>query len=79
MAIIFFGLTAIRIGIAAGLGYYADPVLLVVSVTAVIPSVLAVRLGQHVRPRISEQQMLLGIALLLAVIGVRLVLDGVGL
>lgn len=77
LAMIFVGLTTIRIGIAAGLGYYGDPTLLLISLTAVVPSVLAVRLGQLVRPRISESQMRIGIVLLLALIGVRLILAGV--
>lgn len=79
LAMIFAGLTAIRIGLAAWLGLYVDIPLIMVSLGAVLPSLLSVRLGKIVRPQISEQQTNLGIVVLLTIIGIRLVTESLGL
>jgi uncharacterized membrane protein YfcA len=78
VAMVFLGLNAIRVGVAAVLGLYPSQLVLAGSVAAVVPATVGVAVGKRLRNRVSErlrQAVVLG---LLTVIGVRLVLGGLG-
>ncbi len=78
VALVFVGINTVRIGVAAGLGFYPDVAFIAGSAVAVLPAVSGVALGQRLRQRIPERTRRGAVLALLSVIGLRLVLAGVG-
>ncbi|MFB6305107.1 MAG: sulfite exporter TauE/SafE family protein [Haloferacaceae archaeon] len=77
MAMVFLGISTLRVGAAAWLGLYT-PARLAVSALAVVPGLVGVEIGRRVRPhvsRVGRRRLALGI---LTVVGVRLVGSGLG-
>jgi uncharacterized membrane protein YfcA len=79
VAMVFLGLNAVRVGVAGALGMYPGLTLAGVSVAAAIPAVAGVTFGQRIRGRVGEGTRRAVVLGLLAVIGVRLVLGGLGI
>ena len=79
VAMVFLGLNGIRVGIAGALGLYPDLAGFGLSVAAAVPAVLGVVVGQRLRSRIAERTRRTVVLGLLAVIGIRLVLGGLGI
>ncbi len=79
VAMVFLGLNAVRVGVAAALGMYPGLALVGVSVAAAVPAVAGVRSGQRLRGRVDERTRRAVVLGLLTVIGVRLVLGGLGI
>ncbi|MFB6236273.1 MAG: TSUP family transporter [Halopenitus sp.] len=78
VAMVFLGLNAVRVGLAAFLGLYPSTVVVAGSVAAAVPALVGVAVGKRVRDRVGER-LRRGVVLgLLAVVGVRLVLGGLG-
>ncbi|WP_153554900.1 sulfite exporter TauE/SafE family protein [Halomicrobium sp. LC1Hm] len=78
-AMIFLGLNAVRVGAAGALGLYPDLTTVALSVAAAVPAVAGVAVGRRLRVRIPEQARRRFVLGLLAVVGVRLVLGGLGI
>lgn len=79
VALVFLGLNAIRVAVAAGLGLYPSSLIFVGSVIASVPAVIGVTVGKRLRDHLSGR-LRRGIVLtLLTVIGVRLLLGGLGI
>lgn len=77
MAMVFLGISTLRVGAAAWLDLYT-PTLFAVSALAVVPGLTGVEVGRRVRPRVprtGRRRLALGI---LTVVGVRLTLAGLG-
>lgn len=79
VAMVFLGVNGIRVGVAGALGLYPDLAGFGLSVAAMIPAVAGVIAGQRLRSRIGERTRRAVVLGLLAVIGVRLVLGGLGI
>lgn len=78
VAMVFLGLNAVRVGLAALLGLYPSAAVVAGSVAAAVPALVGVTVGKRVRDRVSER-LRRGVVLgLLTVVGVRLVLGGLG-
>jgi hypothetical protein len=78
VAMVFLGISSVRVVAAGLLGLYAGGGLLALSAVAAVPGLVGVSVGKRVRPRLSRSTRRGTMFLLLAVIGVRLVLKGVG-
>ena len=76
LAMVFVGVSAVRVAAAWVLGLYDAPGALTLSVVGVVPGLAGVAVGSRLRPRVSESRRTAGTLLLLAVIGVRLVTGG---
>ncbi len=79
VAMVFLGLNGVRVGIAGTLGLYPDPAGFGLSVAAAVPAVVGVVVGQRLRSGIGERTRRTVVLGLLAVIGIRLVLGGLGI
>jgi len=82
LAMILVGISALRLAVAWGLGLFATGTgtaagLLALSALAAVPGVVGVAAGQRLRRRLPERHVTAGAFLLLAVIGVKLLSDGV--
>ncbi|WP_284010098.1 TSUP family transporter [Haloarcula pelagica] len=78
VALVFLGLSAIRVAAAGALGLYPDATVALASLAAGVPAAAGVAVGRRLRSRIGDrlrQTVVLG---LLTVIGVRLVASGLG-
>jgi uncharacterized membrane protein YfcA len=78
VAMVFLGVSSVRVVAAGALGLY-DGGLLLLSAAAAVPGLGGVALGKRVRPRLSRSTRRAAMFVLLAVIGVRLVTNGLGL
>ena len=78
-ATIFLGLNAVRVVAAGALGLYPDLTTAGLSVAAAVPAVVGVAVGRRFRTRVTEGRRRLFVLGLLAVVGVRLVLGGLGI
>lgn len=78
LAMVLVGIAGLRVGLAAGFGLYSGGDTLAQSVIAILPGLAGVSLGSRLRASIPESIQLVGILGLLAVIGVRLTLAGLG-
>lgn len=78
VAMIFLGISTVRVGAAATLGLYGSTAMIAHSALAVGPGLVGVAVGRRLRPRISERILTVGTRLLLSVIGVRLTAAGLG-
>lgn len=78
VALVFLGVNATRVGAAGLLGLYPDGFTFLASVGASVPAVAGVALGRRLRYRVGERARRAVVMGLLAVIGVRLVLGGLG-
>lgn len=79
VALVFVGINTVRVGVAAGLGFYPNAALAAGSVAAVLPAVGGVALGQRLRQRIPGRTRRGAVLGLLSLIGIRLVLAGAGI
>jgi hypothetical protein len=79
VAMVFLGVSALRVVAAGLLGLYPDLALFGYSVAAVVPALLGVAVGKRLRPRIPPRAQRVGVFLLLTVVGLRLTIAGVGL
>ena len=79
VAMVFLGISSVRVVAAGVLGLYEGGGLLALSAVAAVPGLAGVSLGKRVRPRLARRTRRTGMFLLLAVIGVRLVTNGLGL
>ncbi|MFB6311379.1 MAG: sulfite exporter TauE/SafE family protein [Salinirussus sp.] len=79
VAMVFLGLNAIRAGAAGLLGLYPSMTLIGLSVAAAVPAVIGVAIGKRLRDRIAERHRRLTVLGLLALIGGRLLLAGLGI
>jgi hypothetical protein len=79
VAMVFLGVSVVRIGTAAVLGLYDGGGLFAVSAAAAVPGLAGVAVGKRVRPAVPESSQRAATFGLLAVIGVRLTLSGAGL
>lgn len=78
VAMVFLGISTVRVGAAAALGLYGSFDVVAYSVLAVGPGLAGVAVGKRVRPRISERILTAGTHLLLSAIGLRLTAAGMG-
>jgi uncharacterized membrane protein YfcA len=78
VAMIFLGVSTVRVMVAGALGLYADGAL-VLSIGAVGPGLLGVALGKRVRHRIPERYGRASVFVLLLLVGLRLTLRGLGI
>jgi uncharacterized membrane protein YfcA len=79
VAMIFLGISTVRIGTAWILGLYGSAALLVLSAGAAVPGVLGVATGARVRHKLPEQYVETSVHLLLTVAGLKLTLNGLGM
>jgi uncharacterized membrane protein YfcA len=78
VAMIFLGISSVRVGAAATLGLYGSTAMVAYSALAVGPGLVGVAVGRRLRPRVSERVLTAGTHLLLSVIGLRLTIGGLG-
>jgi len=83
LAMILVGISLLRLAAAWGLGLFAagdaTPTALVgLSAIAAVPGLVGVAAGQRLRRRLAERTVTAGALLLLAVIGLKLLSDGIG-
>jgi len=83
LAMILVGISLLRLAAAWGLGLFAagdtTPTTLVsLSALAAVPGLVGVAAGQRLRRRLAERTVTAGALLLLAVIGLKLLADGIG-
>ncbi len=78
VAMVFLGLNGVRVLAAGALGLYPDVTVVLASVGAAVPAVAGVAAGKRLRGAVGERQRRTAVLALLAVIGVRLVLGGLG-
>lgn len=78
LAMILVGISGVRVGAAWYLGLYEAGSLLALSIGAIVPGLLGVRVGGALRQYVPETYQTGGTMLLLSVIGVRLVTNGAG-
>ncbi|MFO7927193.1 MAG: sulfite exporter TauE/SafE family protein [Halobacteriota archaeon] len=79
IALVFLGLNAIRVAVAAAFGLYPSTVVAVASMAAAVPAVVGVAIGKRLRDVVSERfrrRLVLG---LLSLVGLRLVTSGIGI
>ncbi|MFA9427549.1 sulfite exporter TauE/SafE family protein [Natronorubrum sp. A-ect3] len=79
LALVFVGINAVRVGAAVVFGLYPSLAVGVLSVALAIPALAGVLAGRRVRPQLSERIQRQGVLALLALIGGRLVLGGLGI
>lgn len=78
VALVFLGLNAVRVGAAFLLGLYPDATTVAASTLAAVPAVAGVAAGKRLRGRVGERERRAVVLGLLALVGVRLVLGGLG-
>ena len=78
VAMVFLGLNGVRVLAAGALGMYPDATVFLASVGAALPAVAGVAVGKRFRGAIGERRRRRAVLGLLAIIGVRLVLGGLG-
>lgn len=78
LAMILVGVSSVRVALAWTGGLYGSGSLLVVSTLAVGPGLVGVTAGQRLRRFVPDRAETLGALLLLAVIGTKLTVDGLG-
>ena len=78
VALVFVGITGLRVAAAGALGLYPDLGLLFASVGGIVPAVAGVVVGTRLRPRIPRRVRRAVVLGLLTLIGGRLVLGGLG-
>jgi uncharacterized membrane protein YfcA len=76
VAMVFVGVGSVRVAAAAALGLYGDGSIVPLSVAAAVPGLVGVSVGRRLRPRIPGRVQRVGVYALLAVIGLRLVSQG---
>lgn len=79
VAMIFLGISGVRVAAAAWLGLYAGGDAVLVSAVAALPGLAGVAVGKRVRPRLPERYQRASMFALLVVIGVRLTTTGLGI
>jgi hypothetical protein len=79
VAMVFLGVSAVRVVAAGFMGLYAGGGLFAVSAVAALPGLAGVSLGKRLRPRLGRSTRRAATFVLLAVIGVRLLTKGLGL
>ncbi|MDG5758463.1 hypothetical protein QA600_03820 [Natronococcus sp. A-GB1] len=79
LALVFLGINAVRVGAASAFGLYPSIGVALLSVALAVPALGGVFLGRRVRPRIGDRSRRLGVLGLLAIVGARLLLDGIGI
>ncbi len=79
IALIFVGVNATRVGVAGVFGLYPSVTVVLLSVALSVPTVVGVFVGRRIRPLLTDRTKRLSVLSLLAVIGVRLVLGGLGI
>lgn len=79
VAMVFLGISSVRVVVAGVLGLYEGSGLLALSAVAAVPGLIGVSLGTRARPRLERPTRRTAMFLLLSFIGVRLVTTGVGL
>ena len=79
VAMVFIGLNGIRIVTAGALGLYPSGGLAIASAAAVVPAVAGVAVGKRLRTAVEARKRRVAVLGLLALIGVRLVLGGLGI
>lgn len=79
VALVFLGLNGVRVLAAGALGLYPNGGVFAASIAAVAPAILGVSIGTRLREDVSDRQREVVILGLLAVIGVRLLLGGLGI
>jgi uncharacterized membrane protein YfcA len=77
LAMMLVGVSTVRVGAAAALGLYGSTDLFALSLVAVVPGLFGVALGGRLRERLPERVVELGVVVLLAAIGLRLLAKGV--
>ncbi|PSP34076.1 hypothetical protein BRC64_01635 [Halobacteriales archaeon QH_10_67_22] len=78
VAMVFLGLNGVRVGAAALLGLYPSVSVAAASVAAAVPAAAGVAVGTRVRSYVDQQRRRRAVLSLLAVIGLRLILGGLG-
>jgi len=78
VAMVFLGLNGVRVGAAALLGLYPSVSVAAASVAAAVPAAAGVAVGTRVRGYVDQQRRRRAVLSLLAVIGLRLTLGGLG-
>jgi uncharacterized membrane protein YfcA len=79
VAMVFLGISGVRVVTAGALGLYGGGGLLTVSAAAAVPGLVGVVVGTRIRPRLARRTRRAAMFALLTLIGVRLVGNGVGL
>ncbi|AUV82647.1 hypothetical protein C2R22_14185 [Salinigranum rubrum] len=79
VAMVFLGISGVRVVVAGALGLYEDGGLLALSAVAAVPGLVGVSVGRRVRPRLARRVRRAGMFALLAFVGARLVTTGLGL
>lgn len=79
LAMVFLGISTVRVGVAAALGLYDSAALVGFSALATVPGLAGVRTGQALRDRIPQRVQRVGLFVLLTVIGLRLTTSGLSL
>lgn len=79
VAMVFLGISSVRVVAAGVLGLYEGGGLLALSAVAAVPGIVGVSLGKRLRPRLARATRRAGTFALLAFIGARLLLNGLGL
>lgn len=77
MAMVFLGISLVRVGAAAALGLYAGSALLAASLGGVLPGLLGVAAGKRARPALPAGVQRTAVLGLLTVVGLRLAASGV--
>lgn len=76
VAMVFFGLNSVRVGIAAALGLYPDATFAITSLVAIVPAIGGVAIGKRLRPVIAASHRRSVVLGLLTFVGLRLVSTG---
>ncbi|ELZ82532.1 hypothetical protein C453_15643 [Haloferax elongans ATCC BAA-1513] len=79
VALIFLGISTVRVVLAAWLGLFGGTDLLALSAVASLPGLVGVQAGKWVRPKIPQSSQQAATMGLLALIGLRLTTRGIGL
>jgi len=78
VAMLFVGLNGVRVVAAGALGLYPNPTVLALSAVAAVPAAIGVVAGRRLRTAVTERQRRGAVLGLLAFIGVRLLIGGLG-
>lgn len=77
LAMVLVGISSVRVVAAWVLGLYEAGGVATLSVAAVVPGILGVAVGGRLREQLPERHVSVGVLVLLAVVGVRLLTNGV--